>query len=463
MTLGSLSKYGPAFQIKVISGLLNHKNFIQNVYDMLSSEPFDSPSHKWLIEFIMKYYKDFHTVPSMDILHIETKKIENDILKTSVIDQIKEAYRVPEKDLPYIETEFTDFLANQELKQALLDSVDFLNSGNYDGIRKRISNALKLREDKNIGLELSKDIETRYREDARGTIIATPWKEINSLIQGGVGKGDLSLIFGGPGGGKSWFLVALGATAALNGYNVIHYTLELSDNYTGLRYDSYLTGISFKDILKSRSTVEERLKQVKGNVIIKKYPPRRASVYTIEAHIQKCTEQGLKPDLIIIDYIDYLSTKIKGNDRKEEIDDVYISTKGLASELEIPIWSASQVNRAGAQDTIIEGDKAAGSYDKIMIADIVISLSRKRKDKVNGTGRLHIMKNRYGDDGITFNSKVDTSIGDFQILGIFNEDETEDTSSEKSSYENNPNSLSKDSKLFLKNKFFELSNSGKIE
>ncbi len=42
-------------------------------------------------------------------------------------------------------------------------------------------------------------------------------------------------------------------------------------------------------------------------------------------------------------------------------------TKGLARELNLPIWSVSQVNRAGAKDDVIEGDKAAGSYDKMMI------------------------------------------------------------------------------------------------
>ena len=69
--------------------------------------------------------------------------------------------------------------------------------------------------------------------------------------------------------------------------------------------------------------------------------------------------------------------------------------------MSLPIWTVSQVNRAGAKDDVIEGDKAAGSYNKMMIADFAISLSRKRQDKVNGTGRIHIMKNRYGTDGMT--------------------------------------------------------------
>ena len=106
---------------------------------------------------------------------------------------------------------------------------------------------------------------------------------------------------------------------------------------------------------------------------------------------------GIEPDLIIIDYVDLLSSKRKTVDRKGEIDDIYTSTKGLARELDIPVWSVSQVNRAGAKDNIVEGDKAAGSYDKIMITDVCISLSRQRKDKVEGTGRFHIMKNQIWD------------------------------------------------------------------
>ena len=116
---------------------------------------------------------------------------------------------------------------------------------------------------------------------------------------------------------------------------------------------------------------------------------------------------GNKPDLVIIDYVDLLGTKKKTADRKGEIDDIYQSTKGLARQLDIPIWSVSQVNRAGAKDDIVEGDKAAGSYDKIMITDFCMSLSRKKQDKVNGTGRFHIMKNRYGMDGLTYGVKAD--------------------------------------------------------
>ncbi len=233
------------------------------------------------------------------------------------------------------------------------------------------------------------------------------------------------LIFGNPGGGKSWSLVALGAYAVQAGFNVIHYTLELGEGYVGRRYDSFFTQIPVNKIIQHKTKVEEVTSMLPGELIIKEYPMGKASISTIESHIKKCIDLDFKPDLVIIDYVDLLSSRRKNKERKEEIDDIYTSTKGLARELKLPIWSVSQVNRAGAKDNIIEGDKAAGSYDKMMIADFALSLSRQKKDKVNGTGRFHIMKNRYGMDGMTFNAKVDTATGHIEILNEMSEEEEE--------------------------------------
>lgn len=416
MTLLNLNQYGPHFQTKVLSSLLTHKDFLINIHDILSDEYFDNQAHKWVIKEILKYYDKYHTTPSMDVLKVELQKVSSDVLKISIKEQLKQAYDASEEDLKYIQEEFSTFCKNQQLKKALLTSVDFLNAGDYDSIRNMIDNALKSGQDKNIGHEYNKDIESRFREDHR-MAIPTPWERINELLQGGLGNGDFGLIFGNPGGGKSWTLVALGGYAVRLGYNVIHYTLELGEAYVGRRYDAFFSNTPVDKIFQNRDKVEEVLKEIPGELIIKEFPTGKATIFTIESHIKKVIDLGIKPDLIIIDYVDLLSTKKRTTDRKGEIDDIYISTKGLARELNIPVWSVSQVNRAGAKDDIVEGDKAAGSYDKMMITDVCISLSRKRQDKVNGTGRFHIMKNRYGMDGMTYDAKVDTNNGHIEILG----------------------------------------------
>jgi replicative DNA helicase len=453
MTLSTLSSYGIHFQTKVISSLLTHKEFLVNIHDIISEEYFDNSAHKWVITEILKYYDKYHTTPSMEVLKIELKRIDNEVLQLAIKEQLKEAYRASDEDLAYVEEEFSNFCKNQQLKKALLTSVDLLNAGDYDSIRHLVDNALKAGGDKNLGLEYSKDIESRYREEHR-TAIPTPWPLFNDLMQGGLGEGDFGLIFGNPGGGKSWTLIALGAYAVQQGFNVIHYTLELGEDYVGRRYDACFTGIPVNTILQHKNQVEKEIIELPGNLVIKEYSPGKASISTLEAHIQKCIDLDFKPDLIIIDYVDLLRSKRSKGDRKEEIDDIYVSTKGLAREIKVPIWSVSQVNRAGAKDDIIEGDKAAGSYDKIMITDVAISLSRKKEDKVAGTGRFHIMKNRYGIDGMTFGAKIDTSTGHFEIFDDYDEEAGNYTPSKPVNEFSSVNSLERDA---LQKKFFELS------
>ena len=414
MTLKSIQEYGKGFQIKVLSSLLTHKEFLANIYDILNEEDFNNQAHRWIVKEIIKYYDKYHTTPSLDILKVEVKKVENEVLQLSIKEQLREAYIASDEDLKYVQEEFSTFCKNQALKKALLSSVDLLKAGDYDSIKLLVENAMKAGADKNIGHEYNLDIETRYREDNRSPV-ATPWPKINDLLQGGLGQGDFGLVFGNPGGGKSWCLVALGGHAIRMGYNVLHYTLEFGEDYVGRRYDSFFTKVPVNKIMLEKERVEEVIPQLPGKLVIKEFPTGKASIHTVESHIRKCIDQDVKPDLVLIDYVDLLSSKRKNVDRKYEIDDIYTSTKGLARELNLPIWSVSQVNRAGAKDDVIEGDKAAGSYDKIMITDFCLSLSRKSKDKIEGTGRFHVMKNRYGMDGLTFGVKADTSTGHFDV------------------------------------------------
>jgi replicative DNA helicase len=413
--LNQLNQYGVGFQVKVMSSLLKHKEFLQNIHDILEEEYFDNPAHKWIVEEILKYHYKYHTTPSLDALQVEVKKIDNEVLKVSVIEQLKEAYKASNEDQEYVEQEFANFCKNQQLKKALLSSVDLLEKGQYDDIRYLIDSALKAGMDKNLGHEYEKDTETRYRAEDRNPI-PTPWPHVNDLLQGGLGAGDVGIIFGNPGGGKSWMLTALGAMPVSLGYTVAHYTLELSEGYMGRRYDATFTGLKVQELGLHRQEVNEMIEKLKGKLIIKEFSMGKASIASIESHIQKMTDLGTRPDLIIIDYVDLLKSKRKSIDRKDEIDDIYISTKALARDLKLPIWTVSQVNRAGAKDDVIEGDKAAGSYNKVMIADFAMSLSRKRLDKMNGTGRAHIMKNRYGGDGMTYPMKINTENGNIEIL-----------------------------------------------
>ena len=415
MTLKSLHQYGKGFQLKVLGSLLTDKSFLLTVRDVLHQHYFDADSHKWIVGEICRYFDKYHTNVTMDVLKVELQKLDNDILQVALKEELRNSYEATQDDLDYVQEEFQTFCKNQEMKSAILNSADLLKAGDFDGIRNEVEKAMKAGMDKNIGHEYNKDVETRYRKDYRPTI-PTPWPILNDGIQGGFGPGDLAIVFGNPGGGKSWTMVAIAAHAVKLGYNVNYYTLELGEDYVGKRFDCYFTGYSIDEVNGHRDEVDN----LKGKLIVKEYPPKGATVNSIKSHIQKCGDMDHKPDLVVIDYVDYLRAPSRGKsfERKDEIDDVFIATKGLAKDLKIPVITPSQVNRMGARDSVIEGDKAAGSYDKMMVADICLSLSRQKEDKVLGTGRVHVMKNRYGQDGMTYNVKMDTNNGHITFEGI---------------------------------------------
>jgi replicative DNA helicase len=457
-TLGKLNQYGPVFQVKVLGALLTQRQFLLNIVDSLDSEYFESSANKWVVEYIQKYFSEYHTTPTVEIMSIEVKKIENEVLRISIAEALKEAYKLSDQsDIEWVEAEFSSFCRNQQVKKAILNSVQLLEMNDFDSILQLISKAVNAGEEKTVGLDYNIDIEARYREDDR-RCIPFPWPVFNDLTQGGYGKGDLVLMFGNPGGGKSWAITAMGAYAAALGYNVVHYSLELGEGYVGKRYDAVFSGIDVDKLHLHRAEVNEVVGKIKGKVIIKEYPPKRASFDTIEAHLQQLEHQNdFKPDLIIIDYLDYMRTRSR-KDRKEEIDDVYVAAKAFAKERGVPLVSPSQANRGAAKNDIIEGDNAAGSYEKIMIGDIILSLARKRKDKIEGTGNWHIMKNRYGADGMTFRSRINTSNGYIDIDQNPVDDEDIEVNNNNNKPTNNFSDVDVEERQMLQKKFFRLEN-----
>mgnify|MGYP000978443327 CR=1 FL=1 len=102
-------------------------------------------------------------------------------------------------------------------------------------------------------------------------------------------------------------------------------------------------------------------------------------------------------------------------DKHEALEELYEELRGMAGEYQIPMWTASQAGRSALEEDVIEADKIASSYGKVMVADFLMSLSRKVEDKLSGTGRGHVIKNRFGPDGITLPSKINTNNGQFQF------------------------------------------------
>jgi replicative DNA helicase len=217
--------------------------------------------------------------------------------------------------------------------------------------------------------------------------------------------------------GKSWFLSKIACSALQKGKNVLHYSLELSESYVGQRYTTILTGIQTSEHKERKDEIIRKIKGTAGRVRIKYYPPQFASSKTIAAHIEKLKQIGFSADLIIIDYADLLKS---GNGNRDglyaELGGIYEELRGLSGEAQIPIWTASQSNREGSNADVVGLENMSEAYGKAMVADVVLSLSRKAAEKSVGVGRVFVAKNRAGRDGILYPMRIDTSMSRFTLI-----------------------------------------------
>ena len=412
----TLTQFGTSFQSKIIASLMGNVKFIQTISDILNPSMFDSDSNKWLVKSIKEYYYEYKKQPTLEVIKYKIDEIDDDVLKSGVVDKLREVWKnIEATDLEFVQSETLDFCKNQTLKSAILESVDLLENKNYDGIKSIIDEAMKAGTTRDLGQDYIESLQLRLEESARITV-NTPWDVVNDIMDGGLGVGELGVIVAPAGIGKSWTLQALGAGALKDGKTVVHYTLELNENYVGLRYDSIFSGVTTANIKYYKDDVQAKISKLPGKLLIKYFPTKSASVQTIGAHLKQIEISGVKPDIVLVDYADILMSVGTFREKRHALGTIYEDLRGLAGELEVPIWSASQANRSALEEDVIGADKVAEDYSKVMTADFVMSMSRKVEDKIANTGRFHVIKNRFGIDGVTYPATINTNIGQVQIF-----------------------------------------------
>jgi replicative DNA helicase len=424
VNVGNLKIYGHIFQSKCIASLLSDRAFLERIVDILSPEFFETDAHKWIISLISDYFLQYKEIPTPEVFKVKIKELpeSQEVLRAAVFEEVKSAYaHITDTDAKFVKEQFLVFCKQMRLKKAILRSSDFLDKGDYESIKHEIDEAMRAGLERNLGHDYMVEVDKRMSQMAR-ECIRTGWDIIDKRLDGGLGNGELGFIVAPAGSGKSWLLARLGAEAMKQGKNVMHFTLELNENYVGLRYDAYFTGISFQDVRKNIPIVKDKIDKIKkdggGQLFVKYFPLKTASPQTLKMHIDRLQLiTGTKIDIAIVDYADILRPFMSDRNANSysEAGSVYEELRQIAGELQIPVWSASQSNRGAHEEEVIQAHNVADSYRKIMTGDFILSLSRKMEDKVASTGRIHIIKNRFGQDGDTFPISFDTSTGTARV------------------------------------------------
>ena len=421
MEKASFSKYGKDFQEKLVKLILDDRGFCDQIEEVLDINFFEVAYLQLFVKKIYQYKEKYNTHPSYStVTMLMRSDIDDasDVLKKQVRDyfaRILADAEQPMSEASYIKEVSLDFCKKQKLKEAILKSVELINSSSFDEVSGLITEAIKLGQDNNFGYDYMFDFEERFKFKARNPV-TTGWDEVDKICKGGLGTGELGVVIAPTGAGKSMALVHLGAQALKDGKNVVHYTLELQDTVVASRYDSCVTAVPLSDLGSFKDEIYEKIKDIDGRLIVKEYPTKSVSTKALRNHLEKLKNRNIKIDMIIVDYADLLRPVTIRNEKRIELESIYEELRSLAQEFECTIWTASQTNRSGLNAEVITMESISEAFNKCFVADFIFSISRTIEDKnVNG-GRIFIAKNRNGPDGVIYPIFMDTSNVKIKVL-----------------------------------------------
>ena len=418
----TFSKFGKSFQEKLVKTILFDRNFANQMEEVLDTNYLELKYLQVFVDLLFQH-KQSYPHPTYEAM-VSVVRTQTEDYSDSIIKQVIEfmarikSNAIGDDDEEYVKEKSLDFCKKQKLKEAILKSVDLLQSQSFDQIQKVINEAMNLGADNDHGHDWHKDVLDRFEMKMRNPI-STHWDEIDSITKGGLGKRELGVVVAPTGAGKSMALAHLGAYAVIKGKTVVHYTLELADTVVGQRYDSCITGIELKNLMSMKDSIVMAIEHIPGKLIIKEYPTKSASTRTITGHLEKLRQKGINPDMIIVDYADLLkptATGFKSQELRHSLGNIYEELRGIGQTFDIPVWTASQTNRSGLNAEVITMEAISEAFSKCFVADFICSISRTIEDKTENKGRMFVAKNRNGIDGIVYPMEIDTAKVHMKVL-----------------------------------------------
>lgn len=416
-------QYGKSFQEKIFQGFLTDTTWAAQMIEVMTPGYFDLKYLSYLTDRYFSYYEKYKSFPTLPILitivRDDLREGRDIILRDQIVEYLHRIKTNPDMgDLKFVKEKSQDFCRKQALKDALEKAVEMIAGEKYDCVVDLMKNAICAGTPSTTGHDFFEDSNARFVKVNRSTCpTGIPQLDKKDILNGGLGRGEIGVVTAPTGVGKSHFLVHVGSEAIKRGKNIIHYTFELSEHAVGLRYDSNLCNIPSNEVIDRKDEVIEKYNNTDyGRLIIKEYPTGSATIMTIRNHIEKLLLKSFVPSMIIIDYADIMRSTRKYDSLRHELKLIYEELRNLSMDMNIPIWTASQSNREAANSSVVGLENMAEAYGKAMVADVVVSISRKPMEKASGLGRLFVAKNRAGRDGILFPIKLDCARSKIEVV-----------------------------------------------
>jgi replicative DNA helicase len=409
---------GNVFQLQLLNQMVLDKDFSHSIIDVIENNYFENKYFKIIVQMIREYYSKYNHTPSFETLEQITKsELQQEIASKVVLDTIKKIKDAPIDGVDFVQEKALKFCKQQELQKVMNKAQKIIDGGefeNYDALEEMVRGALQVGEKDTSILNVFSNIDQVLDDDYRHPIpMGIPG--IDRLMKGGLAKGEIGVILAPTGVGKSTVLTKIANHAFNLGNNVLQIFFEDNPKVIQRKHYTLWTKIHPDELSEKRDEVVTRVKEIEdtmvNKLIMKKLPSDTVTMLQIKNQIRKMIADGMKVDMVLLDYIDcVVPDKNLGDEWKSE-GSVMRGFEAMCHELNLVGWTATQGNRSSISSEVVTTDQMGGSIKKAQVGHVIISVAKTLQQKEMKLATIAITKSRIGDDGVVFeNCKFDNAM-----------------------------------------------------
>ena len=403
----------------ILTNLLHNEDYSRRVIPYLEEEYFQSRVERIIFSEVKKYTLNYKSLPTKEAIKISLDSRDDVTQKefhdaSELVDNLKE--EASKKDsFDWLVDETEKFCKDKAVYNAILESIHIIDGKSKtktaNALPDILSSALAVSFDTNIGHDYIEDIEKRY-EFYHQVESRVPFDLdfMNKITNGGTPNKTLNIVMAGTGVGKSLFMCHHAANCLLQNLNVLYITCEMAEERIAERIDANIMDITLDDMKDlPYKMYDQKMKSatggVTGKLIIKEYPTATANCNHFRILLDELSlKKKFKPDIIFIDYLNICaSSRLKQGSNVNSysyIKSIAEELRGLAVERDVPVFSATQVNRTGYASSDFGLEDTSESFGLPATADFMFALIATEELDEHNQVLVKQLKNRYNDTAI---------------------------------------------------------------
>jgi len=376
----------PEFQELLVGLMARDQDFLARARGIVKTKYFNAAVYKTITEALFTYWDEYRKLPTEEILVVAVSKhVFDATIQEAYIDATRKLFQIVEEDLDrqFIQSELTAFCQRAEAAGIVGQCWRNLQSFNIDKLALDVSNVQKLPVTfTDLGISVRKDWPVAIQADVNPSF-PCGLRSIDLSLRGGAHGGELIALMAPAKRGKTVFLINVGAGLFQMGNLVVHYTLEI---YQKECIQRYLGCLSHKPTNSIEKFTDDIIKQTseyemytEGDVIIKEFPAKMATVEMIDAHMSMIQAKYGKTPIPVIDYADLLKGP-SGMEEWRELSEIYVQLRNLGRRYEVPVFTASQTNASGFNAERLGAEHQSGSTRKGFAVDAMFGMEQNAID-----------------------------------------------------------------------------------